>query len=149
MIHNVLEHAEQLNVSIILKLRLLANFTINDPQVSLAKSLGELIELVISIFFVYYILTWLTLAELIFGIENQVIVFALNLLVDVEQVDVLDVCAVEFILPGLPAQDSSGVACEPTERIALTQHQLVVGNFQDLTQPASQFKILLACVAVR
>jgi len=59
MIHNVLEHAEQLNVSIILKLRLLVNFTINDPQVILAKPLGELIELVISIFFVYYILTWL------------------------------------------------------------------------------------------
>ena len=58
MIHNVLEHAEQLNVSIILKLRLLVNFTINDPQGTLTKSLGELIELVISIFFVCHVLTW-------------------------------------------------------------------------------------------
>ena len=73
----------------------------------------------------------------------------MDLLVDVEQVDVLHVCAVEFVLRGLPAQDSSAVACEPAERIALTQHELIVDNFQDLAQPTSQFKILLASAAVR
>ena len=83
-----------------------------------------------------------------FRVENEVVVFTLDLLVDEEQVDVLSVSVEELVLPGFRRLHRLLKASKPANRVAHGQDELVVGDLVKLAQPTSELKVGLLSLLV-
>ena len=73
------------------------------------------------------------MAELLFGVEDCVVVFLLDVFVYVQEVDMFSVSFEKFGFPGLLVGFDAGVASEDSEGEALHQNELVADY---LNQPA-------------
>ena len=72
------------------------------------------------------------ICNLLFDIKDKVVFFALNLFVDVEQMNVFHVALVEFVVPSWLVYWEIMIA-EFADGLALAEDELIVQDFEKLT----------------
>lgn len=90
---------QQLNIPFVLAITLRSELPLNDFNCVLFQTFAQLIQLVISIFIINHYCLVIFICNLLFDIKDKVVFFALNLFVDVEQMNVFHVALVEFVVP--------------------------------------------------
>jgi len=108
------------------------DFIIYDPVDVVLEPLRKLVKLVVTIFFICDVCSHLKLCNNTFCVENQVVILALDFLVDEQKVNVLEVGGVKFALQGLAITDCLVIACELSQSVTEAKNHLVIHDFQEL-----------------